>query len=297
MEQYSEQMEKIKRLIDAGVKNRNDILFKIIEDYDILKVFISYRDNIKVLDVLKGENMEDAISEETGLKHDEVIRAINYINRLSKAIDTELIQRAAQKHREKLNNQKSEESLFNYGVDGDRKSAYLKKKQDYRRQLDGFYNKYFESKRKGLLRVSNLRDNIVKVERKINYLDNPTSDRLILAEMYTDIGDYKQGYLIINDYSFNELNHEEQKVYVRSKTATMKARNKDYIKKLYDKGMSYAEIKDACERQPSEFRAGIIADGVENAYGACLSLKFIRDTYKEITEKEKENSEIVENER
>ena len=74
MEQYSEQMVKIKKLMDAGVKNRNDILFKIIEDYDILKVFISYRDNIKVLDVLKGENMEDAISEETGLKHDEVIR-------------------------------------------------------------------------------------------------------------------------------------------------------------------------------------------------------------------------------
>ena len=30
MEQYSEQMVKIKKLMDAGVKNRNDILFKII---------------------------------------------------------------------------------------------------------------------------------------------------------------------------------------------------------------------------------------------------------------------------
>lgn len=280
-----EQIASLKKVIkNSDSRNRNTVLSKyfgntkIFKNDKLLKVYELYKNKMQTAQYTGEQSMKIDIAKELGISIDEVNSSIEYIDLISKKVDYEL----QAKYRERYSvNQKN--NLFQeqnkVRRKNESKTAYIKKEEVLRRQLDAIYKNYDEANQKGKLSVNKLRLVIKEIENKIKALGNLQGDRLVLAAMYADIGELRSCNAILSKVEYDKLSNAEKEKYKKAKVKEIRTTNINYITDLYQKGYSLEAIRKECEKQATSYRAGIVVNGEHKVNVIGLTPEFIKKVY------------------
>lgn len=280
-----EQIASLKKVIkNTDSRNRNTVLSKyfgntkIFKNDKLLKVYELYKNKMRTAQYTGEQSMKIDIAKELGISIDEVNSSIEYIDLISKKVDYEL----QAKYRERYSvNQKNKliQEQNKVRRKNESKTAYIKKEEVLRRQLDAIYKNYDESNQKGKLSVNKLRLVIKEIENKIKALGNLQEDRLVLAAMYADIGELQSCNAILSKVEYDKLSNAEKEKYKKAKVKEIRTTNINYITDLYQKGYSLEVIRKECEKQATSYRAGIVVNGEHKVNAIGLTPEFIKKVY------------------
>lgn len=288
MELSNEQLDSIRNIIRNGkLRNRNEILAvffkdkKIFKDDKTFKVFELYKNAMRTAQYTDQGSLELDISKKLDISKENVNSIIQYIDFISKKVEYEIRYKYMgsyyKTHIKKLKNEQNEVRKMN-----ECKTAYIKKEEVQRRQLDTIFKNYEEASKTGKLSIKKLKNNIDGIENRIKLLGNLTLDRLFLAAMYADIGEVDKCNAILYKFEFDKLSRDEKERYKKAKVKEIRVTNINYISSLYAKGYSYEQIKEECEKQATSYRAGITAKGEQKVEAIGLTPDFIKKVYNKL---------------
>ncbi len=288
MEFNEEQLESIRHIINnIETKNRNKVLARFFMDKNIFKedkfynVFELYKNRMRAAKYTDQQSLELDIAGQLQIPQKEVNSIIRYIDKISKKIDYEMSAKKRNSYKNTyIERLKSEQNKVRRKNES--KTTYIKKGEVLRRQLDTIIGNYDTATKNGKLSKAKLKVNINKIQRRIEELGNLMSDRLVLASMYADIGEIDKCNSILAKAEYDKLSEEEKNRYKNAKVKEIFITNVNYIVNLYRRGYSYEKIKIECEKQATDYRAGVIAKNGPKIETVGLTSKFIKKVYDEI---------------
>jgi len=288
MEFNEEQLESIRHIINnIETKNRNKVLARFFMDKNIFKedkfynVFELYKNRMRAAKYTDQQSLELDIAGQLQIPQKEVNSIIRYIDKISKKIDYEMSAKKRNSYKNTyIERLKSEQNKVRRKNES--KTTYIKKGEVLRRQLDTIIGNYDIATKNGKLSKAKLKVNINKIQRRIEELGNLMSDRLVLASMYADIGEIDKCNSILSKAEYDKLSEEEKNRYKNAKVKEIFITNVNYIVNLYRRGYSYEKIKIECEKQATDYRAGVIAKNGPKIETVGLTSKFIKKVYDEI---------------
>lgn len=228
MELSEDMIEKINGLLENGEKNRNKILFSIIDDLDYLRVLELYKQKKDELEIYK----------ETNLSFDKIRQIIKYIDDVNRTIDSKRRQQNTERYRGV------------YMINQERKTLSQKDKDAIKKELVKYKCLYRQNK----LTKSNLQKNLQKLIVKIEALGNTFEDRMFLAEVYAELNMMEKAETILNEEYSDNLGPYNETLYKKIKKEVIEKRNFQYIKKLYEQGKNEEEIIKDAEKQSYRYR-------------------------------------------
>lgn len=255
MEIREEQLNIIYELVSRGIASRNLILDELAEKDELFK---------NVLNLRRAEKDEIEIAKQLQISVEDTRSIIENIEQVSQKIDGVI----AVKHNKDHERNKSDK----FKNEAHKMQAKTRKSL-YQKQIKEFLSRYMLAKDNGTLDKMNLAENVKKFEAKLNYIGERVSYKLYLAEMYLYLEKFNKVREILSWYELENLTDMEKRQYKNIEKDIIIQENKKLIQRLCDKGKSYQEILDECEK-------------VGTGNRIYLKPKFIKETMNDYLNKE-----------
>ncbi len=261
--------EKVKQYVKNGVRNRNKILSSLLsEDENVMKVLELYRKR-------KSEN---DIMVELKMPIEDVRENMAIIDNVSKMIDSTTAWLTSKKYfidRILENGMPcdNDEELRKSIAKARNETTY--KRKNARNFLNKYFYKYQLDTKNGLVDKNQILKDLPELVKNVKLLECKVSDVLYLVSMYDDIGEYKRAEKILGVYDPKNMEEIDRRNYYILNDRTKKLRNREFVDNLCEKGYSYEQIYQFCEKEISEYRA------------PYLDLKFVSNIISEYKRREK----------
>lgn len=261
--------EKVKQYVKNGVRNRNKILSSLLsEDENVMKVLELYRKR-------KSEN---DIMVELKMPIEDVRENMAIIDNVSKMIDSTTAWLTSKKYfidRILENGMPcdNDEELRKSIAKARNETTY--KRKNARNFLNKYFYKYQLDTKNGLVDKNQILKDLPELVKNVKLLECKVSDVLYLVSMYDDIGEYKRAENILGVYDPKNMEEIDRRNYYILNDRTKKLRNREFVDNLCEKGYSYEQIYQFCEKEISEYRA------------PYLDLKFVSNIISEYKRREK----------
>lgn len=261
--------EKVKQYVKNGVRNRNKILSSLLsEDENVMKVLELYRKR-------KSEN---DIMVELKMPIEDVRENMAIIDNVSKMIDSTTAWLTSKKYfidRILENGMPcdNDEELRKSIAKARNETTY--KRKNARNFLNKYFYKYQLDTKNGLVDKNQILKDLPELVKNVKLLECKVSDVLYLVSMYDDIGEYKRAENILGVYDPKNMEEVDRRNYYILNDRTKKLRNREFVDNLCEKGYSYEQIYQFCEKEISEYRA------------PYLDLKFVSNIISEYKRREK----------
>ena len=259
MELTKKQLDIIYEQVSSGVLSRNVILAKAIDEDFFLKE--SYK-------MCKAGKDEIDIAEKLCISVEKAREQIEILDLLSKTIDSNI----SKKHMQDF--ERNRKIIYKDQAD---KMHVKTKRSLYNKQVKQFLSLYIEAKKEGNLKKMRLEENASKFAAKIEFLSDRVSYKFYLAEMYTYIGQISKARDILSEYEKDQLTKIEKQQYDNIEKEIIAQENKKTIKRMCERGKTYAEIREECER-------------VSTGNRVHLTPQFIKDVIAEYNQEKEDNN-------
>lgn len=268
MTQEEYYIKEIDELIENGMRNRKEMLYRLITDYDDLRILTCLISRMDRIDIKKELKLKLEKIDATTQKIEDLSRLID--SRLNKKLSSDFINRR---------NAKTSES------DGKRapQSNESPKMISTRKVLNKFYASYIRLKKQGKLDPELVKSRLDELIKKIEFMGNKPQDLFFLTQVYMDLGDVANAKSTIYSIKPELLSTEDKRKYQDLKESFIVFQNRSLIRKWYfEDKMSYMDILDKCEQTPDMRR--------EASFGFIK--KVVRECMKETEEKETKKREF-----
>ena len=248
-------IKEIDELIENGMRNRKEMLYRLITDYDDLKILtclISRMDRIAIKKELKLPLQK---IDDTTQKIEDLSRLID--SRINKKFSSDFINRR---------NAKTSES------DGKRtpQSDESPKMVSTRKALNKFYASYIRLKEKGELDPELVKSRLDELIKKIKFMGNKPQDLFFLTQVYMDLDDVANAKSTIYSIKPEFLSTEDERKYQDLKESFIVFKNRSMIREWYFKDkMSYMDILDKREQTP-DMRREASFDFINKVVHECM---------------------------
>lgn len=236
MTQEEYYIKEIDELIENGMRNRKEMLYRLITDYDDLRILTCLISRMDRIDIKK----------ELKLKLEKIDATTQKIEKLSKLIDSRINKKLSSDFINRRNAKTSES-------DGKRtpQSNESPKMISTRKVLNKFYASYIRLKEQGKLDPELVKSKLDKLIEKIKFMGNKPQDLFFLTQVYMDLGDVANAKSTIYSIKPELLSTEDERKYQDLKESFIVFKNRSLIREWYfEDKMSYMDILDKCEQTP-----------------------------------------------
>ncbi|MBE5805414.1 MAG: hypothetical protein E7313_01645 [Clostridiales bacterium] len=258
--------EKINEMIGKGIKNKFEIVSEVLDDiqFDILGLYIN---KFSISNIAREKHMSE----------DEVQNIVEYINTLTRLIDSAIRKNykatyEASQRKKEIENKKLYECK--------ELDLVLNKMHNLNEiSLRSVMEKIKEQFKKGNLKFNN--ENIAKLEKFLNYITIrqivSNDDIAFFLNILVELKLFDKAECKINSYIYDEdVSAIDKRQYIRLKEQVIKNRYTIQIKKMYSEGKSYEEIMNYFDSNlTGEYRKIMSRKFISNIIDICVKRKNI----------------------